>query len=804
MRLDSVRVDRYGPLSGLEHEFDGGLEVCYGPNESGKTLLLDAILRLCSPDAVDAVPDVGRVEADPVGHAVLVTGSDRGDDRSPADAAQREAATNPTGPTTPTTTEHVLGDGTTLGDVTGVTPRQLRNVFVVRDADLRLTEEHEFYDATARRLGDLHTAQIGALRERIVDRGRLTPTALDLSGAAEHGGAADVRDDAAALAGRLREYVADCRESGIEAAERERIAVAADLEDLRGDLERQRAARTLATHDRLSEHLATVREATESLDGTDCTPAGLDRLETIEAEVERLGDQLSDLRERRESLREERNDLADQRAALEADLAPLEERAPSIEDVEGALDGLRDVAPEATAGGSGGQTEPGDSRIRFGVGIAIAAALGAGASAVAGSATAAVVLAVLAAIATAWAGQGIRLRRRARRERAEVQTAARDAGLAVESIAEVAPAIERHREERTRLAERRDEVTAEIEVRDRRLEDLEERRRETLASRRELERERRELLQRAGVPDLAAYREAVEAADTLRTERREAIASLAERLGDRPDASMDERLEHWAGELDALQVSVGDGDVTADVYDADELERLAEAVEACEGRLASLEDRLEEHEDEVNRFAEEVATLPTGRFREDPIALAARSVEGLAATARELADLVDDLERDADVSRVAIAALEEVRAAEEQKLASLFGPESTASDTFRSITGGRYEAVTYDADDRTLAVHRADGRRSTPRALSRGASDQLYLAARIGLAEELLRGEPGFLLLDDPLLPADRERLTAGFDALRRLAVEGWQIVYFTAKPEVGEELVERHELPCRRFERLS
>jgi uncharacterized protein YhaN len=153
---------------------------------------------------------------------------------------------------------------------------------------------------------------------------------------------------------------------------------------------------------------------------------------------------------------------------------------------------------------------------------------------------------------------------------------------------------------------------------------------------------------------------------------------------------------------------------------------------------------------------------------------------------------------------VAIAALADVREDEEAKLAELFGPESTASEAFASITDGRYERVSYDPDAETLLVAASDGTRLTSRELSRGTTDQLYLAARIGLAERLLQGEPGFLLLDDPLLPADPERLAAGFDALRRLAEGGWQVVYWTAKPEVGEELVDRHGVPCRQFDRLD
>jgi exonuclease SbcC len=795
VKLGSVRVDRYGPLSGIEHEFDGGLEVVYGPNESGKTLLLDALLRLCSPDAVDVLPDVGRVEEPPVGHAVLETGT------------VGDAGAHPDEPTAASagTERHVLGDGTALDDVTDCTPRQLRNVFVVRDADLRLGDEHAFYDATARRLADLYTREIDAVREQLVDAGRLTPTTLNLARAEGKDDAREVHELAADLASRIEEYVAECREAGVEAAERERVEVATELERARRSLERQRVAETLATHERLSGQLDTVRTATTRLDDRDCTEAGLDALEDAEDELARIADRLDEADDRRDELRAERRRLTDRREELEAEHAQLERRLDDIAPVEERLDRYRDAA-ELAAGGTS---------LRPAAAVAVAAAIGAGAAAVAGVPSVALGLTALAAVAGAWTLYQHRSVRLAGDERQTVLTSARDAGLDVETIGDVAPAIHDLRDERDRPGERIEAIEQELALAERRLEDVVEEREAAIERRRELRRERRERLRDAGVPDVEAYRDAVEAAAALEDERRAAAASLAERLGDPGStAPMEERIEHWDAKLEELRADASAHDrddatdpatdVAADAYDPDELDRLEDEVARLEDRLGDLDDRLADHEAAIDRFADELARLPTARFRDEPIGLAARSVDGLAATARDLETLVGEIERDADVSRAAIAALEDVRADEEAKLAELFGPESIASETFASITDGRYEQVAYDPSGETLVVEAADGSRLTPRELSRGATDQLYLAARIGLADRLLAGEPGFLLLDDPLLPADPERLAAGFDALRRLAEDGWQVVYWTAKPEVGEELVSRHGVPCRQFDRLE
>ena len=123
---------------------------------------------------------------------------------------------------------------------------------------------------------------------------------------------------------------------------------------------------------------------------------------------------------------------------------------------------------------------------------------------------------------------------------------------------------------------------------------------------------------------------------------------------------------------------------------------------------------------------------------------------------------------------------------------------------FQAITDDRYTGVTYDADERLLQVHRDGQEVLTPKQLSHGTTEQLYFSARVGLAEQLLSSEPGFFLLDDAFLPADRTRLQEGFDVLRELADDGWQILYFTAKDEVGNDLVETHDLHCRMLDPLS
>ena len=72
------------------------------------------------------------------------------------------------------------------------------------------------------------------------------------------------------------------------------------------------------------------------------------------------------------------------------------------------------------------------------------------------------------------------------------------------------------------------------------------------------------------------------------------------------------------------------------------------------------------------------------------------------------------------------------------------------------------------------------------------------------LVLRLLGNESWFLLLDDPFLAADLDRLRKGFETLQALSDDGWQILYLTAKQEVTETMVNEYDLAHTRLEPIS
>lgn len=781
MRLAEYRVDRYGPLAGVTHEPDPGIEVVYGPNESGKTLLLEALCRLLEPATVDRFDRIDRVDHEPQGfvgvEGVVQDGGDEG---------------GPDG--NPSTSVLLDGDGA-LADHVDVGPQHLQNVFVVRDSDLRIRDHHAFYDSVIERLGDIHTNEIEAVRDRLEARGRLTSELRNIASAAPTDHAGEVRETAAEIRDDLRAYVESARQDDVDALEGELVSVEAELDRVRDDVARLEDARAAAEAAARREDLADYRELSgerERLDGF--TRDDLDAVAELKREVDRLESTIEGLESELAERTDRVTDLVARTADLEGELRPYEERVDAVERAESALEEFRERRDVAADGINGRLVAA-----ATGVGGLLAAGL---AAATAGGLVTWILLAIglTGLVLAAWQHRSVAAHQRARDR---VLARARDAGFAVETVDDVGPAIGSFHGDR-------DGLEAELEEREQDLALARERRDETQeslgAQREELEAARATLemtLHEADVPDVETYRERVERRETVESiltgvrERLHAAFGTPEGINDDLEGPVDHEAlaEYWAAEIDALVADVP-ADVDPDTDDSDRLADQRDRLAELEARREELTEALDAHRSAIERFRDRVDDLDATPFVDERVRLDARSVAGLESLADDLDGVVAAIERDAAVSRLALSVFDEIYEDEEQKLAGLFAPDGRASSAFSAMTGGRYAAVDYDPETRRLVVETADGDRFPSSALSHATRDQLYLAARLSLGEQLLGGDPGFFLMDDPFLPADRDRLVAGFETLQGLADAGWQVLYFTAKPEVGETMADRFDLP--------
>lgn len=136
----------------------------------------------------------------------------------------------------------------------------------------------------------------------------------------------------------------------------------------------------------------------------------------------------------------------------------------------------------------------------------------------------------------------------------------------------------------------------------------------------------------------------------------------------------------------------------------------------------------------------------------------------------------DNLRREAQALGIALAEL----SLAVREFQNRYREEITVrvSEHYRAMTGGTRSVHMTDSFE--LKVREHNGRDVDLAQLSRGAEDQLYLAARLAIADFLSSGRRFPLILDDPFLTSDDERLIAIRAALTASAR---QVILLTHSP---------------------
>jgi len=216
-----------------------------------------------------------------------------------------------------------------------------------------------------------------------------------------------------------------------------------------------------------------------------------------------------------------------------------------------------------------------------------------------------------------------------------------------------------------------------------------------------------------------------------------------------------------------------------------------DALASFEGDFAAVED-IDLVRDDVTDLDEQIAALGSERdaLNQEAGALRNRRAEmERDAAATELrqrrADLQGQLEAAADrwiVLALAKDLLARSRAVYEE--AHRPAVVQAAERHFAEWTDGRYRRIIAPLGSSIEAVEQGDGTRVRLADLSRGASEQLYLALRFGLVERFVEtsGEPLPIVMDDILVNFDDDRAARAARSIEALAGT-CQVIYFTCHP---------------------
>ena len=153
------------------------------------------------------------------------------------------------------------------------------------------------------------------------------------------------------------------------------------------------------------------------------------------------------------------------------------------------------------------------------------------------------------------------------------------------------------------------------------------------------------------------------------------------------------------------------------------------------------------------------------------------SAEDLRLQHKRVSDRIARLEDTYTALTIAQETLMQARA----ELQRRFAPRITrrAQELLSAMTGGRYQSLTMGEDFSLRAAAEQEDVQYDAIWRSDGTIDQLYLALRLAVAEELTPQAP--LILDDALVRFDDERMAAALEILRKMA-ETKQVICFTCQ----------------------
>ena len=153
------------------------------------------------------------------------------------------------------------------------------------------------------------------------------------------------------------------------------------------------------------------------------------------------------------------------------------------------------------------------------------------------------------------------------------------------------------------------------------------------------------------------------------------------------------------------------------------------------------------------------------------------SAEDLRLQHKRLSDRIARLEDTYTALTIAQETLTQARS----ELQRRFAPRVTqrAQELLGAMTDGRYQSLTMGEDFSLRASAEQEDVQWDAIWRSDGTIDQLYLALRLAVAEELTPDAP--LVLDDALVRFDDTRMAAALDILRKMA-ENKQVICFTCQ----------------------
>ncbi len=754
MKIKEFAIIRYGPLPNRGRIALHDFNLLFGKNEEGKTLTIDALVKLLLGKHVKDFRAIDRVEEAPEGYVVLE--DDKGD-------------------------EVKLSEKNNLTKVAELTPSECRNIFIIRDSDISIDSESEFYTNVTDRLTGLRAEEISNIKKALLEMGKITPGGSFRDDAKTQKLKTRL-DGATTLIERIDTLSEKIKNDKLDELEEELVEYSEKLKGIKqiiGNFERARKRKRFEEGKKALDKLMQLIAKIKELDNFNKSDAQLwrDRERDMQKFKEDKDGLLQDFTKKEDNFKEMNRKVQEE----EREFLILEERKKKI-DGEVKLE-LKNCEIKT------GELAQQEQKNRFLSKAGIISLVILGISLIALIVTQSrllytpiILFSFLSVFPWVFKYQFIKDRAWVKGAFERIKLTLSKFDLSGKNLEEIISNIQKFDEAYSKKNKELDDMRTGREV----LRNGIDRMTAEISSIEKKKNDKEEqidtLKKTAGVESLQEYSDKLSSKQEQEKLLRDQKVILASHFGTK-SSILEENLSFWDEKVQEL-VEYKDESKEME-YDESMLSKMEKEGGTCEGKYNDLTGKmrdLQKELEDVERETNKIIELDTGF-------LYCRTSVDLNAIREKLQEFIDSTDDNKDTVLKVIGIFEEIEVEEKGKVSELFGKESDISRYFNKITGGVYEEVLFNRETERIEVKRKDGTILHAEKLSGGAYDQLYLSIRLVLGEKILKGKKGFFIMDDPFIKADTERLNRQLEMLMKISELGWQVIYFSAKGEVVDVL---------------
>ncbi len=777
MNIKQLFIKTYGPIKDKDYEFKPGFNLLYGPNERGKSLTFDALVKLLLGKTSKKFEAINRVDDEPGQYGSFV-----GLDKPNADKKLIK-----------------LQGKTTLTDLTGLTASECQNLFLIRNSNLSISQDlsnqDQFLTNLTDRLTGLKTAVISELKQALRDTNHLTDKTDKFANTKDSQQLAtrmDLADTLTQPTGKLTQLVAQDKKLHWSELEAAALSASYQLKNVELELEQLETAKKIQEANSIKTSLTQAKTLKQELTNLkEINQDKLDRLKQNQTRITTLKENEQELKkevkQKEQQLKLTKKELTKTEKALSKASQPHQQVATEYQP---ALNQLQSQLAQT-------RSEQNQKTWQIGLlgssGLLILSLL-AYMLQPAGLIIGLVIIFSLATVTTAVKYfLQIQQQQQIKTNFEELKLGLAQYGIEGKKIEQLLQQLQKFSNQFQALQQTKLRLSIEVKQVQEDLSELKDRKQRQLTSKiNQLKQELVVILDEAAVKKIAEFAIKLKKKNETNTKYQQQVALLTEKLGKPTGWRVDEFI-FWQQEL--VKRFPNQNSLKNKTTQSIQINYRPEKVEQLKQLRLDLSNQLDQQKQQLTQFKEqtkELERLINQILIERTEPMLCESMADLRQAQNEIIEFIHSHQQRRQDVIATINILNLIQRQEKQKVGELFGLDSTISRQFKQITGNRYAQVFFDQDENCLKVETAEGKFLNPEQLSAGTYDQLYFAIRLGLGQKLLSDEPGFFIMDDPFIKADEARLHQQLDMLLDLTQQGWQIIYFSAKKEVENYLIDK------------